>query len=456
MLRGTRQVFLASTELYTGLEQAGGCDDLPREFRTECDRLSGMGFLGGTPAPVTRTASFHIMSLHLVHGCNLACRYCNVGQGTYGDDRSLMSPEVADAALRMFEDRLRQRQGVPPMLMLYGGEPLLNWPVLEHAGRRFRQQHPSPPDDLWLVTNATLMTAEKARVLRELDVLTIVSLDGPASYHDTLRPYVGGGGSHAAALRGLKHLEKAGARHVIRSTWTPGFGEREELLTWLRANAREAMQITVSADFHSGAEGTTGYHESVRHEWDQFELAGYKSKAPASSALLIDRVLRADWAPLQACPAGDMGLAITPSGEIYPCQVAVARKAARMGNVLEGGIDNPSRAQVREQLHLDDPGPACSDCTLAPFCAGPCPFSRPLLQRQHHCDTLQMELTRAFRFAARQPVQELVARYRFGLVTADDIRALERGAALRTIAWARNQHLRPLALCPNPPEQASR
>lgn len=451
VLRRTRQAFVASEELYARLE-SGALDPsgpIIREAGIEAERLAGIGFLGGArPAPA-RPSSL-ILCLHLVHGCNLACRYCNVGHGTYGDPFTRMTPEVAKASLDLFDRMTEQTPGVPPMLMLYGGEPLLNWPVLDLAAHLFRARHASPPEDVWMVSNATLLTADRARVLRELDVLVIVSLDGPPEYHDAMRPFASGEGSHAAALRGLRHLEEKGVRHVIRSTWKPGFGKRETLLDYLRSTAREALQITVSADFDAGSSGGDAYTESVCGEWHTFEQTGYRSNAPASSAIIIDGVLRADWAPVSGCPAGDTGWSVTPSGELHPCQVAVARKRSPLGHVMQGGFDAIARSESRRQLHLDAPGPACAACSDAPFCGGPCHFSRPLRQRTHHCDTLRRELLRAFRFAARQPTAELVARYRLGLVSPSDIRALERGAALRDIAWARNKHLRPLALCPNP------
>jgi len=451
LLKGTRQVFLASDELFALVADAR-IDDagaVVRESRIEAERLAGLGFLGGERVAPIDAASSRILCLHLAHGCNLACRYCNVGQGTYGDDLTLMTTEVADAAFEMLEQQERVRPGSPPMLMLFGGEPLLNWPVLEHVTRRFRKRYPAPPADVWLVTNATLLTADRARLLRDLDVFTLVSLDGPPEYHDAMRPFVRGGGSHAATLRGLRHLEDAEVRHVIRSTWKPGCGAREELLTYLRATARKALQVTVSADFSSSADGVAAYGESVRREWQAFEDSGYRTHAPASSAIIIDHVLRADWAPVRGCPAGDTGLSITPSGDIHPCQVSVARKLAPLGNVLQGAVGSTPTAETRTRLHLDDRGPACADCLEAPFCGGPCLFLRPLHQRQQHCDTQRMELIHSFRYAARQPVAELVGRYRLGLVTERDVRALQRGAALRNIAWSLNRHLRPLALCPN-------
>lgn len=38
------------------------------------------------------------MCLHVSHDCNLRCRYCFAGQGSYGGANKIMSLEVAKAA----------------------------------------------------------------------------------------------------------------------------------------------------------------------------------------------------------------------------------------------------------------------------------------------------------------------------------------------------------------------
>lgn len=453
VLSGARRVFWLSPEVAGWLDPdrlaSEPPESLARELRDEVERLARVGFWPTEASPQGSASPTVTLGLTLTTSCNLACSYCNVRD--YGLGASLMSQEIADAALDVLATEVATRPDSTALLVFFGGEPTLNFEVLRGAARGFRSRFPTRPHDVWVVTNGTLIDAERAQTLADLDVLSVVSLDGPQEAHDKNRRFAAtGAGSYSATMRSIEHLRKASARFTVRATWVPGDGDRLDRIAFLRREAAGAMQVTVAIDFHARAAGYAAYLETATREWDLFEEAGYRGHGPATAAVLVDLVLRANAAPEFSCPAGRDGFMVMPSGDIYPCQVLAAQQRLPLGNVRAGGLSSDSARAACTALHLDDPGPACQRCSIQGLCAGPCPLIRPLQEPAPSCAVLVMEIERACRLAASLPVTDLTSRYDFGAHTAELTATMARGAALRQILWNLNRHLRPLALYPVP------
>ncbi len=157
-------------------------------------------FLGGWSGPAV-----HIVSL--TARCNCACRYCSASSPGAGRGR-----DMSAATARAVTDFIFA-SGAPRLLIEFqGGEPLLNFPALkalvERAGRLAAKG--GREVRFSVVTNLSLMDAEKFSFLKANRVTVCTSLDGPADLHDANR--VLKGGAHAAAARWLPRLARASAR----------------------------------------------------------------------------------------------------------------------------------------------------------------------------------------------------------------------------------------------------
>ena len=157
-------------------------------------------------------SGLHQLILELTQSCNRSCRYCTYS-GHYPDERKhsgeRMSSETAFRAIEFFLARTdRDAREIP--IGFYGGEPLLNFPLLkrcvEHAmtmgGSRVRAG---------VTTNGTLLNKEVARFLIDRNVRVSVSLDGPRSIHDRWRVDAARRGTYSR-VRGcldlIRHLDR--------------------------------------------------------------------------------------------------------------------------------------------------------------------------------------------------------------------------------------------------------
>lgn len=123
--------------------------------------------------------------------CQLSCKYC------YATHRSSekMEESVAFAALQLFEKE-------PLTVQFAGGEPLLNWELIEAVTEYVEKQRPGTR--LQLQTNGISMDRQKADYIREHKIATGVSLDGIPEVNERLR------GRTAEAVAGIRTLGEAG------------------------------------------------------------------------------------------------------------------------------------------------------------------------------------------------------------------------------------------------------
>jgi len=161
-----------------------------------------------------------ILYLLLTDACNIACRYCFFEGGMpQGYKFSLMPAETAkmgiDLLAKFYSRKYLSKGKEGPHIILYGGEALLNWPVLEEALRYIRELKGRgilPKNtQITLNTNGILMTREIAQVLIDYSVSISISLDGPACMHDQMRVDHEGRGTYDRVMETISMLQEMGA-----------------------------------------------------------------------------------------------------------------------------------------------------------------------------------------------------------------------------------------------------
>ena len=132
------------------------------------------------------------LCLLVAHDCNLRCKYCFAGTGDFGHDRGLMSNEVGEAAVEYIISHSGNRKNCE--IDFFGGEPLMNMPVVKHVVSyvRKREQETGKVFKLTLTTNGILLNDETIAYLNDNHISLVLSLDGRKEVHDRMRPNIGG------------------------------------------------------------------------------------------------------------------------------------------------------------------------------------------------------------------------------------------------------------------------
>ena len=142
--------------------------------------------------------------------CNFACDYCFQGDhGDYNKFAAKMTLETASKVAGWIEDRLDETRAKGFVLTFFGGEPLLNLPVMyELAERAFDAcQLRGVSLRISIITNGLLLTPEVVDRLLPFGLKGIkVTLDGDRDTHNRMRPLRGGQGTFDRIVENVRRV----------------------------------------------------------------------------------------------------------------------------------------------------------------------------------------------------------------------------------------------------------
>jgi uncharacterized protein len=139
--------------------------------------------------------------------CNFACDYCI--QGDHGDHNKFadkMSLETAARACAWAEERLDALRPKTFTLTFFGGEPLLNMPVVYYMAERMWHACDARGVAFThsLITNGLLLTEEIVDRLTPYGLGGVkITLDGDRDTHNRMRPLRGGQGTFDRIMRNV-------------------------------------------------------------------------------------------------------------------------------------------------------------------------------------------------------------------------------------------------------------
>ncbi|MBP7401350.1 MAG: 4Fe-4S cluster-binding domain-containing protein, partial [Clostridia bacterium] len=223
------------------------------------------------------------MCLHAAHDCNLRCRYCFAGTGDYGTgSRCRMDLDTGRKAVDFLIRESGPRRNLD--IDFFGGEPLLNWPVVtaltEYCEKRGAEEGKNIR--LTITTNATLLDADKTEFINRHMKNCVLSLDGRPETHDRMRPDAGGRGSYdkvAASIR--RFVEERGEReHYVRGTFTRhNLDFSKDVLHIASLGVRQISVEPVVAPDGCGYELRAEDLLVIREEYDRLALAYVEARA---------------------------------------------------------------------------------------------------------------------------------------------------------------------------------
>ena len=131
--------------------------------------------------------------------CNFACDYCIQGDhGDYNKTAAKMSAETAARVATWVERRIDAIAPGRLVLTFFGGEPLLNMPVLYYMSERLHAACAARGVEFLIniITNGLLLSREMVERLNPLGLNGIkITLDGDRDAHNRSRPLRGGQGT---------------------------------------------------------------------------------------------------------------------------------------------------------------------------------------------------------------------------------------------------------------------
>lgn len=343
--------------------------------------------LGKRPHHLRVHHPYHIMIKAVGPICNLDCEYCYYLEKTQlypGEKKFRMEPALLEDFIRNY---IRSHPGPTVFFPWHGGEPtMLGVEFFERAVAL--QKKYLPPG--WRCinvpqTNGTLLTAEWCEFFRENQFAVGISIDGPAASHDRFRVDKRGGGSHEAAMRGLRLLQEHHVTHtVLCAVSQANAREPYRVYSYFRENGVSALQFLPIVNSIGNGQVSPQSVDSL--DYGRFLVAIFdewlrNDVGRVWVQLIEECLLSVRGKPKTLClyreTCGD-SLAMEHNGDVFCCDHFVLEEF-KLGNIREKSlkslVESPRMKKFAQAKKADLPA-WCRSCDVRFMCNGGCPKDR--------------------------------------------------------------------------------
>ncbi len=315
--------------------------------------------------------------LHVAHGCNLACSYCFAGKGEY-NDKGLMSLETGKKAIDFLIEQSGSRKNLE--VDFFGGEPLLNWKVckelVEYA--RSKEEHYNKIFRFTLTTNGILLNDEVIEFCNREMSNVVLSLDGRQQTHDKFRVSSDGAGSYAKIINKFKQFadSRNQSDYYIRGTYTHFNTDfSKDILHMADLGFKELSIEPVVANPNEKYALRESDLPILKEQYEILASEMLKRYRKGNGFTFYHYMIDLDSGPcivkrISGCGVGTEYLAVTPTGDLYPCHQFVGDETFRLGDIYNGIVNK----DVLEKFsgcnvysHAE-----CKDCFAKLYCSGGC------------------------------------------------------------------------------------
>ena len=325
-----------------------------------------------------RTTVVKALCLHIAHDCNLACKYCFADEGEYHGKRELMSYEVGKKALDFLVANSGSRTNLE--VDFFGGEPLMNFEVVKQLvkyGRSLEEPN-NKKFRFTLTTNGVLLDDDILEFANKEMSNLVLSLDGRKEVHDLMRPRRGGQGSYDTVVP--KFIKAAESRnqmnYYVRGTYTRNNLDFAKDVIHMADLGFEQISVEpVVADKSESYAIREEDIDTLIKQYDELTAEMIKRKKEGKPFNFFHFMIDLSGGPcvakrLSGCGSGTEYLAVSPSGELYPCHQFMGMKDFLLGNVDEGVI----RTDIRDEFKLCNvyAKEKCKNCFAKFYCSGGC------------------------------------------------------------------------------------
>ena len=325
-----------------------------------------------------RNTVIKALCLHVAHTCNLNCEYCFASQGKYHGERALMSFEVGKRALDFLIENSGTRRNLE--VDFFGGEPLMNWDVVKElvAYARVQEKIHNKNFRFTLTTNGVLIDDDVIEFSNREMSNVVLSLDGRPEVHDRLRVDYMGRGSYDTIVPKFQEFVKrrGGKNYYMRGTFThKNVDFTNDIFHMADLGFTELSMEPVVC---SPEDASALTQEDLPVLFDQYEILAkemIKRKKEGNGFTFYHYMLDLTHGPciykrISGCGSGTEYMAVTPTGDLYPCHQFVGDTKYLLGNIWDGVTNK----EIQNEFKLCNAyaRPECNDCWAKLYCSGGC------------------------------------------------------------------------------------
>ena len=309
--------------------------------------------------------------LNVAHICNLACPYCFASGGNYKGAEALMTSEVGKKAIDFLFDNSLGRSIVE--VDFFGGEPLLNFPLIKElvAYGEAVSKRKNMAIKWSMTTNGVLLDENISKFLVEHNIGTVLSIDGRKEIHDYNRYFKNHKGSFDVILSNYLEFKESTQDYVARGTYTSRNLDFYKDVAYLKELGFNHLSMEPVIGEKITMDDLPVIKESYQ-KLSELYLKWLKESEPLDFFHFNIQLKGGPciYKRITACGAGFEYLAITPTGDIYPCHQLIEDNNYLMGNIMEDTF-NEDLAEVflNTNIYTKD---KCKRCWARFYCSGGC------------------------------------------------------------------------------------
>lgn len=321
--------------------------------------------------------------------CNLACKYCFLGNNDRQKRMQFLSEDMttdtADRAVNFFIRQIKlsglDSEYNKPVIIFYGGEPMMNFPVLVHVAEKLKDLREVEKcvknAEMSVVTNGLLLNEERVLKLKELGVSIAISVDGFTEETNKMRVDIGGYPIFSRILKTLDLCKRLGVEISLSVTLS-------------NDTIRDTQNILNLIDNY----GVKSFGFNIMMSDENFVLPESYNDAAAQfiidefielrkRGIYEDRIMRKLRAFTKAqvyfsdCAATSGGqIVVAPNGQVGICHGCLYNKQYFISDINDDTFDatkDPSFIEWSQLSPVNKPG--CLDCPALGICGGGCPVN---------------------------------------------------------------------------------
>jgi uncharacterized protein len=330
--------------------------------------------------------------------CNFACDYCFQGDhGDYNLHADKMSMATAARVGDWIERELDRVRPERLVLTFFGGEPLLNLPVMYQLSERLWNATQERGVKMFnsIITNGLLLTPEVVDRMQPFGLNGIkITLDGDRDTHNRMRPLRGGQGTFDRIIENIRRVAGR-CRIAIGGNFDESSVESfPALLDFLRAQefGDDLIKVNFKPVIRDMAPPApkgmiplipvSASNKPLNGTCMTSAGAGHGSTCDSCDFLDDKMSFLREETKRHGFPTPDgvhngpchvhMNHAHTigPDGSLYACPGFTGQLATSTGHIDDRQDDD--RAAARKRFDRLDPWKDCGDCAFMPVCAGGC------------------------------------------------------------------------------------
>ncbi len=258
-------------------------------------------------------------------------------------------------------------------LHFFGGEPLLNWDLMQEADAYYEEHWGGGVTRKSVTTNGTLLTPERSQWLADHGYYIGLSLDGGQASHDRNRSFAGGQGSFEAILKNAHYMidKKINFKTIIVVS-PENLGRLPDDVVFLYQEGFRAISLNLNTA--AAWNWYTLYRlKKAYSRISRFYVQQKRAGRPIYINVLdgkLSVLKNGGYAVGDKCQMGVKEVSLSPSGHFYPCERFVGNDddpTVQIGS-LSTGLD-PRRVQAFQQPRQM---PECRECQYQPYCVNWC------------------------------------------------------------------------------------